>query len=115
VDYVSAEAALTGGFAGEYAQGLRRPQDNIRLLPGQNVAYCVPQTLSPGREHTIYMRCREPMRPCVMQVGDLLEKKLPFVVPAETIVLKLKPDLLDRFHGDALRIDIRPREPEATP
>lgn len=110
VDYVSAEAVLTGGFAGEYARGVRRPQDNIRLVPGRNVAYCVPQTLAPGREQTVYLRAREPMRPCVMQVGDLLEKKLPFVVPAETIVLKLKPDLLDRFHGDALRIDIRPAE-----
>ena len=110
VDYVSAEALLTGGFAGEYAQGLRRPQDNIRLVPGQNVAYCVPQTLSPGREQTVYMRCREPMRPCALHVGDLLEKKLPFVVPAETIVLKLKPDLLERFHGEALQIDLRPRD-----
>jgi NADPH-dependent 2,4-dienoyl-CoA reductase/sulfur reductase-like enzyme len=108
VDYVSAEALLAGGFAGEWARGLRRPEDNIRLLPGQNVASCVPQTLSPGREQTVYLRAREPMRPCAMQVGDLLEKKLPFVVPAETIVLKLRPDLLDRFHGDGLRIDIRP-------
>ena len=102
------KSILTGGFAGEWARGVRRPADNIRLVPGRNVAYCVPQTLAPAREQTVYMRCREPMRPAVMQVGDLLEKKLPFVVPAETIVLKLKPDLLDRFHGDALRIDIRP-------
>ncbi len=108
VDYVSAEALLTGGFAGEHSRGVRRPRDNIRLVPGRNVSYCVPQTLAPGREQTVYMRCREPMRPCVMKVGDLVEKKLPFVVPAETIVLKLKPDLLDRFHGDALRVDISP-------
>lgn len=110
VDYVTAEALLAGGFAAEWAMGVRRPQDNIRLVPGRNVASCVPQTLAPGREQTVYLRCREPMRPCVMQVGDLLEKRLPFVVPAETIVLRLKPDLLDRFHGDALRIDIRPAE-----
>lgn len=113
VDYVTAEALLTGGFAGEFARGVRRPQDNIRLVPGRNVAYCVPQTLAPGREQTVYLRCREPMRPAVMQVGDLVEKRLAFVVPAETIVLKLKPDLLDRFHGDALRIDLRP--PDGAP
>ena len=51
-----------------------------------------------------------PLRPAVLKVGDLLAKKLPFVVPAETIVLKLRPDLLDRFHGDALRIDLEPGE-----
>jgi NADPH-dependent 2,4-dienoyl-CoA reductase/sulfur reductase-like enzyme len=113
VDYVSAEAELAGGFAGEWARGVRRPEDNVRLVAGQNVASCVPQTLSPGREQTVYLRCREPMRPCTMQVGDLMERRLPFVVPAETIVLRLKPDLLDRFHGDALRIDIRPAAPAA--
>lgn len=110
VDYVTAESMLTGGFAGEWALGVRRPRDNIRLVPGRNVAYCVPQTLAPERDQTVYLRCREPMRPCVMQVGDLLEKKLPFVVPAETIVLKLKPELLERFHGEALRIDIGPAQ-----
>jgi len=110
VDYVSAEALLAGGFAGEWVRGVRRPEDNVRIVPGQNVASCVPQTLASGREHAVYLRWREPMRPCHLQVGDPLEKKLPFVVPAETIVLERKPDLLDRFHGDALRIDIRPAE-----
>jgi hypothetical protein len=108
VDYVTEEALRAGGFAGEWAIGVRRPRDNIRLVAGENVASCVPHSLAPGRDHTVYLRCREPLRPCVMRIGDLLEKKLPFVVPAETIVLRLKPDLLDRFHGDALRIDIRP-------
>ena len=78
------------------------------LRPGNNVRYCVPHTLAPGREHTLYMRCKEPMRPCVIQVGDLVQRKLGFVVPAEMIMFKIKPDLLDRFHGDSLRIDIHP-------
>jgi NADPH-dependent 2,4-dienoyl-CoA reductase/sulfur reductase-like enzyme len=108
VDYVTEEALLAGRFAGEHAQGIRRPKDNIDLVPGNNVRYCVPHTLSPGREHTVYMRCKEPMRPCRIQVGDLLERKLGFVVPAEMIMFKIKPDLLDRFHGDTLRIDIHP-------
>ena len=37
-----------------------------------------------------------------------MEKKLRFVVPAEIIIFKIKPDLLDKFHGDSLRIDILP-------
>jgi len=110
VDYVTEEALLAGRFAGEHAQGIRRPKDNIHLVPGNNVRYCVPHTLAPGREHTVYMRCKEPMRPCVIQVGDLLQRKLGFVVPAEMIMFKIKPDLLDRFHGDTLRIDIHPVE-----
>jgi len=108
VDFVTRESLLAGQFAGEWAQGVRRPADNIRLVPGDNVRYCVPHSLSPEREHTIYMRCKEAMMPCRIRVGNLMEKKLRFVVPAEMIIFKIKPDLLDKFHGDTLRIDILP-------
>jgi hypothetical protein len=50
------------------------------------------------------------MKPCRIRVGNLMEKKLRFVVPAEMIIFKIKPDLLDKFHGDSLRIDILPAE-----
>lgn len=108
VDFVTRESLLAGRFAGEWAHGVRRPEDNIRLVPGSNVRYCVPHTLSPGRDHTIYMRCKEPMKPCRLKVGDLMEKKLRFVVPAEMITFKIRSNLLERFHGDTLRIDINP-------
>jgi len=108
VDFVTSESMLAGQFAGEWAQGVSRPHDNIRLVPGDNVQYCLPHSLSPEREHTLYMRCKKAMQPCRIRVGDLMEKKLRFVVPAEMIMLKIKPDLLDKFQGDTLRIDILP-------
>jgi len=108
VDFVTREAILAGSFAGEWGQGIQRPRDNILLVPGDNVRYCVPHSLSPERAHTIYLRCKAPMKPCIVRVGEILEKKLKFVVPAEMIMLKIKPDLLEHFHGDTLRIDIRP-------
>ena len=70
----------------------------------------MPHTLSPEREHTIYMRAKTKLQPCVLRVGNILEKKLRFVVPAEMIHLKIKPDLLERFHGDRMTIDIVPTE-----
>lgn len=109
VDYVTEEALVTGRFAAEHARGITRPRDNIRVVPGDNVRYCLPHTLATGREHTLYLRCEAPMRPCALQVGDLLERKLGFVVPAEMIMFRIRPDVLDRFHGDTLRIDIHPR------
>jgi NADPH-dependent 2,4-dienoyl-CoA reductase/sulfur reductase-like enzyme len=110
VDFVTDESLKAGRFAGEYAQGIRRPRDNIRIVPGDNVRYCVPHSLSPEREHTIFLRCKNPMKPCVITVGNILRRKLSFVVPAEMISLKLKPDMLDHFHGDTLRIDITPAD-----
>jgi len=108
VDFVTGEALRAGRHAGEYAMGIRRAQDNIRLVPGDNVRYCVPHSLSTGHEHQIFMRCKEPMKPCEIIIGDIMRKKLSFVVPAEMIMFKIKPDALDQFQGDTLRIDIRP-------
>ncbi len=110
VDFVTREALLAGRFAGEWAQGIQRPADNIRLIAGDNVRYCLPQTLSPDREHTIYLRCKTAMKPCVIRVGGIMEKKLRFVVPAEMIMLNIKPEVLEQFQGDTLRIDILPAE-----
>ncbi|MCK5800862.1 MAG: FAD-dependent oxidoreductase, partial [Deltaproteobacteria bacterium] len=108
-DFVTQEALLAGQFAAEHAVGVRRPADDIQLVPGDNVRYCVPHSLSTEREHTIYLRAKKPMRPAWLSVGgDLLTKRLQFVVPAEMIMLKIKPDVLERFHGDTLRIDLRP-------
>ncbi|MCP4601474.1 MAG: FAD-dependent oxidoreductase [Proteobacteria bacterium] len=108
VDFVTKESLLVGQFAGEWAQGMRRPKDNIQMVPGDNVRYCMPHSLSPERLHTVYMRCKEPLRPCKIRVGNLMEKKLRFVVPAEMIMFKLRPDVLDQFSGDTLRVDIVP-------
>ena len=109
VDFVSQEALLAGRSAGQYVTGHRPPADNIRLIPGENVAYCVPHTLSTNREHTVYMRVRRPLDKCTLHLGETYQKKLRYVFPAEMVSLKVRPRFLERFHGDALRVDIGPR------
>ncbi len=109
VDFVSQESILAGENAGYFATGVRRAPDNIRLIPGDNVAYCVPHTLSTERTHTVYMRVRKPFEKCVIKLGDAYEKKLRYAFPAEMVSLKVKPEFLEAFHGDQLRIDILPR------
>ncbi|MFO7032027.1 pyridine nucleotide-disulfide oxidoreductase [Limnospira fusiformis CCALA 023] len=110
VDFVSQEAILAGRHAGFYVTGNRPPTDNIRLIPGENVAYCVPQTISSDREHTVYMRVRRPLKESILKLGDIYEKKLRYVFPAEMVNLKVKPRFLQNFHGEALTIDILPLE-----
>lgn len=111
VDFVSAEAALAGANAARYGAGQLSPVDNVRLVPGENVAYCVPQTIATDREHTVYLRVRRPLEQCSLRLDSLLgkpvyEKKLRYVFPAEMISLKLRPRILADFHGDALAIDV---------
>ncbi len=112
VDFVSQESHLAGIHAGQYVLGQRKPADNVRLIPGENVAYCVPHTISTDREHTVYMRVRRPLEKSRVRLGDVYEKKLPYVFPAEMLTLKVRPRFLQKFHGDALKVDVLPREPK---
>ncbi len=110
VDFVSEEALLAGRCAGEFATGSARPADNIHLVPGANVASIVPHTISSDREHTVYLRVRRSMERSWLRLGDVYEKRLRYVVPAEMVSLKVRPRFLEHFHGDSLRIDIEPRD-----
>lgn len=109
VDFVSQESLLAGRNAGRYVAGDRPPADNIRLSPGENVAYCVPHTISSERPHTIYLRVRRPLEKCSIRFGTVLEKKLSYVFPAEMVTLTVQPKFLENFHGDALSVDVVPR------
>lgn len=113
VDYVSQEAYLAGKHAGNAVKGKRAPHDNIKLIAGENVAYCVPQSISSEREHTVYMRVKKPLEKSLLRLGDTYQKPLRYVVPAEMVSLKVRPRFLEDFHGDSLTIDIVPREDEA--
>jgi NADPH-dependent 2,4-dienoyl-CoA reductase/sulfur reductase-like enzyme len=110
VDFVNAEADLAGRNAGLYASGQRLPSDNVRLVPGENVAYCVPQTISSEREHTVYLRVRWPLEQCSIRLSStdnrlVYEKKVRYLFPAEMVNLKLKPQFLEHFQGDSLRLE----------
>ena len=111
VDFVSQEAALAGQNAGLYVTGHLPPADNVRLLPGKNVGYCVPQTVSTDREQTVYMRVRKPLEQSSIRFytpdGELVyTRNLRYVFPAEMVSLTMRPRFLERFHGDALRVDV---------
>jgi NADPH-dependent 2,4-dienoyl-CoA reductase/sulfur reductase-like enzyme len=111
VDFVSVEAALAGYSAGQFVTGALPPPDNVCLQPGENVAYCVPHTISTERQHTVFLRARQPMDACTLRLVDgagasIYEKRLRYVFPAEMVNLKLRPAILQHFHGDVLRVEL---------
>ena len=110
VDFVSEEALRAGQFAAELALGMRRPGDNISLQAGENIASCVPHSLSPDREQVIYLRVKQPLKDCILTIGDRYERKFRMLIPAEMICLTLTPDILDHYFGDNLKIDVRLQE-----
>ncbi len=109
VDFVAQEALLAGRSAGEEVTGWRKPTDNVRLIPGDNVAYCIPHTIATDREHTLYLRVKKPLDKCSMRLGEAFERKLRYVFPSETVTIKVTPRFLQDFHGDSLRVDVQPR------
>ena len=110
VDFVSEESLRAGRFAAELALGMRRPCDNISLQTGENVASCVPHTLSPDREQIIYFRVKHPMKNCILTIGDRYEKRFRMLIPSEMVCLTLAPEVLDRYFGEKLKIDVQPQE-----
>lgn len=110
VDFVTQESLLAGAAAADLVTGHQVPGDNIRLLAGENVASCVPHTISSDRDHTVYLRVRRRLDKSTLRLGEVYERKLRYVVPAETVTLKLRPALLHNFHGDSLTVHVVPRE-----
>lgn len=111
VDFVSEEAELAGRNAGRFASGLVPTDDNVRLQPGANVAYCVPHTVSTEREHVVYLRVRRRFDKCALRLSTpdgrvVHERKLRYAVPAEMVNLRLRPALLAGFHGDSLLVEV---------
>ncbi len=106
VDFVSQESLLAGRGAGEYVTGDRRPADNIRLVPGDNISYCLPHTISSDREHTVYLRVKRAEKKCMIKFGDIYRRKLTYVYPAEMVTVKMRTRFLQKFHGDSLRLDV---------
>ena len=47
VDFVTQEALLAGRSAAQSLTGAQPPGDNVRLIPGDNVAYCVQISANP--------------------------------------------------------------------
>lgn len=114
VDFVSEEAELAGRMAGRHVTGFVAADDNVRLEPGTNVTYCVPHTISTDREHTVYLRARERLERSALRLttpdgSTVHERKLRYVVPGEMVTVKLRPRVLEDFHGDVLRVEAVPR------
>ena len=97
VDFVTEESLLAGRNAGTYAIKGQLSKDTIALVPGEGISYCVPHTISPDREHTIYLRVRRPQERCSIVLGDLYERRLRYAFPAEMIRLQIKPEHLQGF------------------
>jgi thioredoxin reductase len=91
VDWVSREAEMAGRSAASFAdKGRLEEAGGVKVVPGSNIKYVVPQYISGVDDVTLHMRVDEPAVGATVKVGGVLKKKLRSVRPSEMIVLDLK-------------------------
>ena len=117
VDWVTEAGYIAGKSAALYAQGkLDRPDHPIKVSPGENVRYAVPQKIDPSAllQDAILLQLRaiHPIESpvwveAVADEGRIIRKAFPYARPGEMISLNLKPDLADKLKStNEIKINI---------
>lgn len=110
VDNVSQESEVAGMYAARHAlKRLNSGSDKIRLTPGQNVRYVVPQSIAPAsnaNEVMAFFRVQNPAQDISVQASCnnriLTKKKRKAVNPGEMEFLKIDLAKLNANDGEIL-------------
>ena len=101
VDNVSVTGETAGKAAALHAQQkLQRPAKPIRITPGRNVRYAVPQLVSGSRSVKIYVRVSKPLRNAAIILGDKTVRRAPRLTPPEMVTLTLSKTILEGLEGE---------------
>jgi len=99
VDNVSKEGLLAGRNAARWALS----KDTVNLVPGENVTYVLPETLSGAADQVISLRVRHRISPALVRIGSLTTKHMPVAAPSEMIRITVKKEKIIRFIEAQLR------------
>ena len=115
VDYVSAESEAAGRAAAAFLQGESPEGPELKLEPGFDVGYTVPQHVHKGAgDVEIFFRVRSVRRNTAIRVRDgqtqIARFRREHMAPGEMETVKLPRVLLDRVQGDTLTIEIEEAE-----
>lgn len=105
VDNVSLEGELAGQKAAQYVtHSAQLSKRKINLIAGENIRYIVPQSISGEKEITIYLRTKEPLENCTIQVENILAKHFLAVRPSEMIALKISQGDLSKIRQGTIEL-----------
>ena len=101
VDHISYQAEVAGRSAASYLEGnLLSPSRWIRLTPGQNIRYIVPQRISGQEKVTFFARVHCAGDRMKLRIGPgIAEKKIDRVSPCEVSVVDLHPEEICALDG----------------
>jgi NADPH-dependent 2,4-dienoyl-CoA reductase/sulfur reductase-like enzyme/CxxC motif-containing protein len=107
VDYVTLAGERAGLCAAKFVLGsMILSQRKIKVTPGENIRYVVPQYISDLKDVTLYMRVKSPADAVSIKVGEgLIEKRIKNIKPSEMIKIDIKEDMLSNYRKTELRVD----------
>ncbi|MEN6311133.1 MAG: FAD-dependent oxidoreductase [Acidobacteriota bacterium] len=101
-DFASHEGFAAGAFAARFARGELPAGDKVRLCPGRDVRYCLPQTARTGTAGLdLSFRVARPLRSCrVTAVGrgsgkTYFAKKYGRLLPSELQRVRIRPAIVE--------------------
>lgn len=108
VDFVTEEATRCGGFVCDYIEGEGQAETHYRVVPGANVKYVLPNSYSPERENTLYLRpmiVKNKAELVVTVDGEqVLKRRFPHVQPSEMMSVKIGPSRLSNLRPDQTNV-----------
>lgn len=89
-DQVSLGGEIAGKSAAMYAlgRGFVKKQE-VHVVPGKNVKYVVPGSISGEKNCVLSLRVTEPIEKVEVCIGDILKKRKRAVVPGEVVEISL--------------------------
>ena len=98
VDNVTLEGELAGENAAKYITGAVSAHERVRLMPGENVRYIVPQSIGTQEGVAISFRVREPAERVRFKIGNIMTSKAFIAVkPSEMIKMDISFDQLKKL------------------
>jgi len=90
VDWVSREAEVAGRSAALFAdKGKLKAAEGVKVVPGRNIKYVVPQMISGTGDVTLHMRVTRPGLNATVKAGGVYRKRFRSVRPSEMILIDL--------------------------
>ena len=109
VDFVTQEALLAGRHAGLPSPARGRRPTTSGSSPATTWRTACRTRFRPTASTPSICVCAGRWRRAISASARLYERKLRYVFPAEMITLKVRPAILQKFHGDSLPVHVLPR------
>ncbi len=115
VDYVTRSSEVAGEGAAEYVLQGRKREKPVRVVPGENVKYVVPQFVSDiSRDIDFYFRVEHPERARTARIlvgeEEVSRKKHRMVRPPEMLKSTMKASEMAAPGAQEIRVEVVPSE-----